>query len=286
MKREKLFACIGVVILILSCACGCSQKQEKCGAYTVLKPGTPEADAIWKKQSARTEETPEDATVIVNGVEYTAKYSVAGFGIPDEYNLNYIYRGEDCYIQIDAKTGQLRNLYVFNKDPLAYDVPADPAYCRQLADKIVGHYIALNKYQVRELQCCYCKLAHNYEYYKTVNGYKVTDGAEISFICNGKFHNLKLYMPRSFDNVKSVEIDEGKLKEVLEAKVREMTPTGHELLKWKEKDSQLIRLENGQYALYVLISAYYKNDSSETPREEYTRLIVILEHTKKNPFKP
>ena len=69
MKREKLFACIGVVILILSCACGCSQKQEKCGAYTVLKPGTPEADAIWKKQSARTEETPEDATVIVNGVE-------------------------------------------------------------------------------------------------------------------------------------------------------------------------------------------------------------------------
>lgn len=287
MKRKKLFACIGVVILMLSCACGCSQKQVECNAYTVLTWGTPEADAVWKRKSVVTGEILEDTTVIVNGVGYTGKYVYKFPSRPDDYNFNYCYVGEDCFIEIDVKTGQLRELSVYKIKDLEAG-PADAAYCRQLADEIVGNYIALNKYQVRELQCYKCDLAHNYEFYKTVNGYEAIDGVEIRFFCNGELRSLKLNMPGSFDNVKSVKIDESKLKEVLEAKLRELVPTDlYELFKWKERHVHLIRLENGQCALYYrAIGVHYKNDTYGTTWEKNVDLLVIVEHTKKNPFKP
>lgn len=48
----------------------------------------------------------------------------------------------------------------------------------------------------------------------------------------------------------------------------------------------LIRVENGQYALYYEIQALFDDGSGRRPSQEHYKMLIILDHQKYNRFKP
>ena len=285
MKRSKQLTVFVFAVVLLFGITGCNQKV-RLAAYTVFKQG--EQKAVWNEKNPDDYSAPDQMTVTVNGVQYTGEYRGAERGFPDSYNIEHTYAGDDFTFSI--KDGSEDLTFFFNNLDGYSTCAFDQENCRKIANSIADDYIKLKEYEVAEFVDEYStKHYHRYEYYKKISGYKTEDSVFISLNCEGRLKSVKLVMTGSLDNVKSVWVDNGRLntaiQERLTAVIADYNPdfslTGFDIT-----ELVLFRLENGQCALRTDVSYSYKSINEEEPRSSHTRYYVVVDHQKRNPFKP
>jgi len=280
MYWKRLLSVLLVVLLVIPCLSGCNQTNtEKSNINTAYFKG----EGIWPEKDLGAYTAPEEATVTVNGVVYTGRYSETTQPLSTSPEVFYWYEGNGFRFRIGADDGRFYQLSLDTPD--VEGCTLDTARGRAIADAIADDYLVLDGYTVRESMWETTDAdhtAHTYSYYRTVNGIETTDGLSVTLNCHGELDNISLWQPGAFENVKSAVIDEEKINHAIENRLRQAcSEIGLQYTRFEIRNTEwyLLKTEEDQCVLYFSIIYYYLNkEGVESSSSWLSEMMVVVDH--------
>lgn len=214
-------------------------------------------------------DAPKEASVAFDGKTYTGQYSRSSVIIPNTY-VSHRYKGEHdgqiVYFETHAETGAITSILLVSKT-LEQSV-ADQAACRQVADKIAKEYIPVEEYAVSVTASTKDEnsVAYTYAYYREVNGYRTSDGLQITVDGNGNITSFGVGMLGAFADGGSIVIDEERARSAISQKldaIYERFESGTK--SFEIRDKQLVKTDTGKEAvLYTIDVSLTIPDEADT----------------------
>ena len=291
MRSRKLITALLSVALAVSFLSGCGQNQAQKGK---INAAYFYGETVWpsKYSDSNKDVAPSEASVLVNGITYTGAYdfTVDYFPFPRPDVLHY-YEGDGFSFAISPHDGKC---YSFTLDRPKADVCTfDAIRGREIADAFADNYISVDEY-VDEYKVTEganpSRHRHEYTYYRNIDGIRTTDQLNVALNCDGSLVGFGCWQLGAFENVKSVAIDEEKVKAAIEERCREYyTDEKRDFTSCEIIDPELllVKTEANQCALIFTVSARFRYKNSEHDTGDWLQqMLVIVDYEKYDWFKP
>ena len=280
MKKRIILAALLSLVLILSAFVGCSLNLKKEAPYTVYYDGY----SMWSESLRDLGDyvAPSEATITFNGKTYTGKHIKTEQGAGLVYLAYSDYEGEGFSFQLNVDDGSLLRFSLDCPENTAGTF--DAVQGRSVADALADDYISLDKYQV--IQDGTGEHKHDYHYVRYVEEIRTRSEVRIEMNCDGTVCYFHQFNTEDFDNVKSVSINEKRVKKAVEKKLEE---AGLRFDSFEIKDSaptMLLRTPTNQVAAFYRIVLYRLDDNGNKLSDGMTSVAVVIPFKKYNPFKP